>query len=351
MADGVLSLEVTEIMETSVKALVLNNASFGDRKNMNLCGCIVDLPTLTEKDVDDLVNFGVANNVDVIAASFVRKGSDIDNIRKVLGGKGAHIKIIAKIENLEGLENFDEILEKTDSIMVARGDLGMEIPIQKVFIAQKMMIEKSNIAGRPVITATQMLESMITNPRPTRAECADIANAVLDGSDLVMLSGESANGEYPCEAVRMMANTCIEAESCIDYNARLQRARLGTTKKVGKVTPAEAIASSAVMSALDVGAKLIVVISELGNSAIQVAKFGPSIPVLVLTTNAATARQCEGLVRNCRSLLVAPYDTTEASTEQLLAQAAKHAATQGFVTAGDTIVAVTAANALRIYNA
>ncbi len=152
VADGSLLLEVTEIKPESVMARVMNNCSFGDNKNMNLPGAIVDLPTLTPKDVEDLQLFGVARNVDFIAASFVRKPDDIDYIRTVLGPKGAHIKIIAKIENQEGLENFDAILEKTDGIMVARGDLGMEIPIEKVFLAQKMMIRKSNVAGKPVVT-------------------------------------------------------------------------------------------------------------------------------------------------------------------------------------------------------
>ena len=191
VADGSVTLEVNELLTDSVMATVLNNATIGERKNMNLPGCIVDLPCLTEKDINDLQNFGVVNGVDFIAASFVRKATDIDRIREVLGEGGKNIKIIAKIENQEGLVNYDAILSKTDAIMVARGDLGMEIPLDKVFLAQKMMISKANLYGKPVVTATQMLESMITAPRPTRAECADVANAVLDGSDCVMVSSWS----------------------------------------------------------------------------------------------------------------------------------------------------------------
>ena len=187
IADGTLMCTVKELRAASVLVRVCNNVTLGEKKNMNLPGVIVDLPTITDKDKDDLINFGLRHNVDMIAASFVRKGSDIGVIRDVLGAAGRHIKVVAKIENQEGLHNYDDILTHADGIMVARGDLGMEIPIEKVFLAQKMMIRKANLAGKPVITATQMLESMIVNARPTRAECSDVANAVLDGTDAVML--------------------------------------------------------------------------------------------------------------------------------------------------------------------
>merc|ERR1719313_3153845 len=219
MADGSVVLEVKQCNpdEGSVDCIVLNNAKIGERKNMNLPGVHVDLPVLGDKDKDDILNFGIPQGVNYIAASFVQSGKDVDDIRELLGRRGRHIKIIAKIENEAGLENFDEILAKTDGIMVARGDLGMEIPPENVFVAQKMMITKCNLAGKPVITATQMLESMCGAPRPTRAEASDVANAVLDGTDCVMLSGETAAGGYPLEAVTIMRKICQTTEEILDY--------------------------------------------------------------------------------------------------------------------------------------
>ena len=338
VADGSLSLEVTEILPASVMARILNNAAIGDKKNMNLPGAIVDLPTLTEKDIDDLQNFGVAHGVDFIAASFVRKASDVTFIRQVLGDKGAHIKIISKIENQEGLENFDEILEVTDGIMVARGDLGMEIPIEKVFLAQKMMISKANVAGRPVVTATQMLESMISAPRPTRAECADVANAVLDGTDCVMLSGETANGEYPNDAVTMMAHTCQEAESVIDYNDVYASIRRQVLASYGDapLPLAESVASSAVKTSWDVKAKAIIVLTDSGATARLVAKYRPHVPVIVLTGSPAVARQCDGYIKSCNCIVLASMSGTEGIVKDAIASLVQ----RGVAEKGDRIVSV-----------
>merc|ERR1719487_2123847 len=214
IADGSLVLTVDQCLPASVICTVENDQSIGERKNMNLPNVKVDLPVLQEKDIDDLQNFGVPHGVDFVAASFVQSASDVLYIRKILDAdpRGADIKIISKIENQEGLDKFDEILEVTDGVMVARGDLGMEIPPERVFKEQKLMIEKCRNAGKPCVVATQMLESMISNPRPTRAECSDVANAVLDGADAVMLSGETANGKFPEGAVQIMARTCVQAE-------------------------------------------------------------------------------------------------------------------------------------------
>jgi len=224
-------------------------------------------------------------------ASFTRSANDVKLVRDSLRSHqgGDRIQIISKIENQEGLDNFDEILASSDAIMVARGDMGVEISLEKVVIAQKMMIRKSNLAGKPVITATQMLESMITSPRPTRAECTDVANAVFDGTDCVMLSGETAKGSYPIRAVEFMNNICITAERAIDSVEVFSSLLEGTKLDRPKLGREEAIASSAVQCSSEAAA--IVVISRSGASARRVAKYKPGVPVLMLTPLLQTARQ------------------------------------------------------------
>jgi len=319
-----------------VSCRVENNASIGERKNMNLPGVVVDLPTFTEKDVNDIVNFGIKHRVDFIAASFVRKAEDVTNLRKLLADNGGQeIKIIVKIENQEGVENYQEILKATDAVMVARGDLGMEIPPAKVFLAQKYMIREANIMGKPVITATQMLESMIGNPRPTRAECSDVANAVLDGTDCVMLSGETANGPYFEKAIRVMARTCCEAEGSQNNN-NLYQAVSNSTEDRLSFSAGESLASSAVKTAIDVKAKMILVISESGTSARYVAKFRPGSFIICLTASGSTARQCNGIMRGVHAYVVDSLDDTDALVDLV----GKYAAAAGIVTGGDKIVVV-----------
>jgi len=282
VADGSLTLKVLacDAAKGEVLCEALNTASIGEKKNMNLPGVVVDLPTITEKDKVDLLDFGVKNKVDFVAASFVRKGSDVRYIRNVLGEAGAHIKIIAKVENMEGLDNYDDIVEASDGVMVARGDLGMEIPMEKMFLAQKRMIKRCNIAGKFVITATQMLESMCQNPRPTRAESTDVANAVIDGTDAVMLSGETAAGAHPLAAVSVMRRICDEAEASQDHYAVFRNTV--ESQPPGTMTVLESLASSAVRSAQKVHAAAIIVLSCSGNTARLVAKYRPQMPVITV---------------------------------------------------------------------
>lgn len=254
--------------------------------------------------------------------------------------QGKHIQVICKIENQEGLENYDSILKVTDGIMVARGDLGMEIPPEKVFLAQKMMIRKANIAGKPVVTATQMLESMISNPRPTRAECSDVANAVLDGTDCVMLSGETANGEHPKAAVSIMAHTCAEAESAINFDGLYQAVRNSVLQSYGFMSIAESVTSSAVKTALDIQAKAIIVLSQSGNTARLISKFRPPMRTLVLTPFESTARQCAGVLKNMSAEVV----ESNPNTNFLVGEAVKILTGKGWISSGDVCVVVQGEN-------
>ena len=256
--DGVLAFEVLEVVDDqTLKCKAINNGKISSKKGVNLPKTDVDLPPLSEKDKADL-KFGVKNNVDMIFASFIRRKEDILHIREVLGKEGKDIQIIAKIENQQGVNNFDDILKVTDGVMVARGDLGIEIPPAQVFVAQKMMIAKCNIAGKPVICATQMLESMTYNPRPTRAEVSDVGNAVLDGADCVMLSGETAKGNYPKEAVSMMHETCLLAEVAIPYINHFDELRSLAPRPVPTT---ESVAMAAVSASLEQNAGAVLVLT------------------------------------------------------------------------------------------
>ncbi|KAF3645924.1 Pyruvate kinase, cytosolic isozyme [Capsicum annuum] len=350
-ADGTITLTCLSCDQAAgtVRCRCDNTATLGERKNVNLPGVVVDLPTLTEKDKEDILEWGVRNDIDMIALSFVRKGSDLVNVRKVLGPHAKRIQLMSKVENQEGVINFDEILRETDSFMVARGDLGMEIPVEKIFLAQKMMIYKCNLVGKPVVTATQMLESMIKSPRPTRAEATDVANAVLDGTDCVMLSGESAAGAYPELAVKIMARICIEAESSLDYGAIFKEMIRSTPLPM---SPLESLASSAVRAANKAKAKLIVVLTRGGTTAKLVAKYRPAVPILsvvvpVLTTDSfdwsisdETPARHSLIYRGLIPVLAegSAKATDAESTEVILEASLKSAIEKRFCKPGDSVV-------------
>ncbi|GJN31340.1 hypothetical protein PR202_gb19729 [Eleusine coracana subsp. coracana] len=353
-ADGTITLTVLSCdpEEGLVRCRCENSALLGERKNVNLPGVIVDLPTLTEKDKVDILQWGVPNKIDMIALSFVRKGSDLQMVRSVLGEHAKSILLMSKVENQEGVANFDEILANSDAFMVARGDLGMEIPIEKIFYAQKVMIFKCNVQGKPVVTATQMLESMIKSPRPTRAEATDVANAVLDGTDCVMLSGETAAGAYPELAVQTMSRICLQAESHTDYGAVF---KLITNAAPIPMGPLESLASSAVRTANITKASLILVLTRGGTTARLVAKYRPAMPVLsavvpeVKTDNnfnwtcsderpARHSMIVRGLIPMLSAATAKASDTE--ATEEAISFAIDHAKKLNLCKTGDSVVAL-----------
>ncbi|EAQ83389.1 hypothetical protein CHGG_09793 [Chaetomium globosum CBS 148.51] len=340
--DGVLAFEVLEIVdEKNIKARARNNGYISSRKGVNLPNTDVDLPALSEKDKNDL-RFGVKNNVDMVFASFIRRGKDIQDIREVLGEEGRHIQIIAKIENRQGLNNFPEILAETDGVMVARGDLGIEIPAAEVFAAQKKIIAMCNIAGKPVICATQMLESMIKNPRPTRAEISDVGNAVTDGADCVMLSGETAKGVYPNEAVREMSEACLKAENSIPYVSHFEELCTLVKRPVPTV---ESCAMAAVRASLDLNASAIFVLSTSGESARLISKYRPVCPIIMITRNPSSSRYAH-LYRGVYPFLFpeAKPDFTKVNWQEDVDRRIKwglsHAIDLNILTEGETVVVV-----------
>lgn len=340
--DGVLGFDVLSIKDDkTVEVRARNNGFISSRKGVNLPNTDVDLPALSEKDKSDL-RFGVKNQVDMIFASFIRRGQDIKDIRAILGEEGKNIQIIAKIENRQGLNNFKEILEETDGVMVARGDLGIEIPAAEVFAAQKKMIAMCNLAGKPVICATQMLESMIKNPRPTRAEISDVGNAVTDGADCVMLSGETAKGSYPNEAVREMHEACLKAENTIPYVSHFEE-MCSLVKR--PVTTVESCAMAAVRASLDLGAGGIIVLSTSGVSARLLSKYRPVCPIFMVTRNATTSRFAH-LYRGVYPFLFPEQkpDFDKVNWQEDVDKRIKWAVMQALelktLTAGDTVVVV-----------
>lgn len=326
--DGLVGLRVEAVEGNKIKCTVVNSGAVGNHKGVNVPGVSIKLPAITEKDISDLT-FGIEVGVDLIAASFIRKASDVTEIRKVLKENGGEdILIFSKIENQEGVDNIDEILEVSDGIMVARGDLGVEIPIEKVPGVQKMIIGKCNKAGKPVITATQMLDSMIRNPRPTRAEASDVANAIFDGTDAIMLSGETANGKYPLEAIRTMGRIAEETEKHLNYQTLLMKKKL--EHEPGIPT---AISLATTTTAMELNAKVIITATQSGSTARIVSKYRPKCPIIAVTPYESVARKV-ALSWGVFPLVADKVD----STDELIEKSAEMVKAAGFVEEGDLVV-------------
>ena len=283
--DGLIELEVLEIVGKDIRCKVLNGGVLSNNKGINVPNVVINLPALTEKDRADIL-FAVENDYDFIAASFVRKADDVRAIKKILDDNNSKIKVIAKIENRQGLDNVDEILEVADGIMVARGDLGVEIPVYEVPVAQKMIIKKCNEVGKIVVVATQMLDSMIKNPRPTRAEASDVANAVYDGTSAIMLSGESAAGKYPAQTVAIMNSIATNTEKSINYWKRFAE-----TKTIVNPTIIDSIAHGACQVAKDADAKVIITHTTNQDAVRAICKFKPNCDIIATTCDEKIYRQ------------------------------------------------------------
>lgn len=327
--DGLVELEVIEVIDgTDIKCIALNSGTLKNHKGVNVPNVKISLPSITKKDIDDIL-FGIQNDVDFIAPSFIRKASDVLEIRKILEeNNGNSIEIISKIENQEGVDNIDEILIASDGIMVARGDLGVEIQTEEMPIVQKDLIRKSNIAGKPVITATQMLDSMMRNPRPTRAEVTDVANAILDGSGAIMLSGETAAGKYPVESVKMMYNIALRTERSIDYkeifNYNSSNSEISTTNAIGRAT---------CTTATELGASAIITATSSGHTSKAISKFRPKAPIIAATTTESVMRRLS-LVWGVYPVL-APFSNT---TDDVIELSIHSTVEKGYVKEGDLVV-------------
>jgi len=331
IADGLMEVKVISSTQQDIRCVVINGGILTSHKGINVPDVTLRVPTITDKDKADL-RFGLEHGVDYVALSFVRQAEDITALKQLIqeynGSEDKPIpKIIAKIEKHEAITNFDSILEATDGIMVARGDLGVELPAEQIPVLQKMIIKKCNIAGKTVITATQMLESMIQNPRPTRAEATDVANAILDGTDATMLSGESANGLYPVQAVSVMARIAETVERELVYSQPYRDLEM----QAHSIT--DAISQAACSIGRDVGAVAIITPTTSGNTARMVARCHPKIPIYAVTQSQATFHQL-ALVWGVEATLTVHYTTTD----EMIEQAEKQLMARSMIKDGDVVV-------------
>lgn len=327
--DGLIELTIKAIEETDIVCEVVNGGYVSNHKGINVPGAILSMPYISDVDKDDII-FGVKMGYDYIAASFVRCADDVLAVRKLIKDNGGSMKIISKIENMQGIDNLDEILEVSDGIMVARGDMGVEIPMEEVPILQKKMIKKALRLGKIVITATQMLDSMINNPRPTRAETTDVANAIFDGTSAIMLSGESAAGAYPIEAVKTMSRIAERAEEDICYDARLRK-RSHNWENNEEITTA--ICHACCTTAMDLGAKAIITVTMTGFTAGMISKYQPGCMVIGCAVDEMVYRQMS-LMFGVRPLLIEKED----DTEKLFNAAVKASVNAGLIGNGDKVV-------------
>ncbi len=326
--DGLVELLVDEVINKEILCTVQNAGTIKDNKGVNVPNVKINLPAITPKDKKD-IEFGIEQGIDFIAASFVRKASDVLAIREILEEHNAtNIQIISKIENQEGVDNIDEILEVSDGLMVARGDLGVEIPTEDIPIVQKELIKKCNVLGKPVITATQMLDSMIRNPRPTRAEVTDVANAIFDGTDAIMLSGETAAGKYPLESVKTMASIAIRAEETLDYEEILK-----TKVKLRQLNITNAISHATCTTAIDLKASAIITATASGYTARMVSSYRPSAPIIAATNSEMVMRQM-GLVWGVYPLLT----EKGMSTDDVFEKSVQSALDIDYISSGDLVV-------------
>lgn len=326
--DGLVALEVVRVDGEDIICNVQNSGTISDHKGVNVPGTKLNIPAITEKDIDDII-FGIQQGIDFVAASFIRKAADVLEIRRILEeNDGEDIQIISKIESQEAVENIDDIIKVSDGIMVARGDLGVEIPVEEVPLVQKQIIKKCNKAGKPVITATQMLDSMMRNPRPTRAEVTDVANAILDGTDAIMLSGETAAGKYPVESVKTMARIAEKTESSIDYINILRTVDIGSTVNI-----TNAISHATCTIAEDLNANAIITVTRSGYTARMVSRYRPSSDIVAITPDERVLKKLS-ILWGVNPVLAPRME----STDEMIDKSVEVAQEKGVIKSGDVVV-------------